>query len=153
MAVDLIVGNSSDPEVLAAHERVGMLRLASKEDARERAYEGFTLDEVRDIVGDANFFQARRIVEQHLGNLSGDERARVEREIRDDPMKMGNYWAEVAGLGNLPKDATAIDAEIAGIRKHMGNHGQPPYYKGPEADRLQLRYRALLRAKDATKAK
>ena len=52
--------------------------------------------------------------------------------------------------GDLGK---TIEAEIIEIKKHMVKHGQPPYYKGPEAEKMQARYRDLIAAQEKLKAK
>lgn len=39
-----------------------------------------------------------------------------------------------------------IETELATIKKHIANHGQPPYYKGPESEAMQARYLKLLDA-------
>ena len=52
--------------------------------------------------------------------------------------------------GDLGK---TIEAEIIEIQKHMAKHGQPPYYKGPESEKMKARYRDLLTAQEKLKAK
>lgn len=52
--------------------------------------------------------------------------------------------------GDLGK---TIETELAEIKKHMANHGQPPYYKGPEAEKMQARYRELIDAQKKLAAK
>ena len=139
----------ADPAIAVAQERVALLRQAEKEDAQERAYESFTEDQVRDVIGEANFFQAKRVVESHLASLSGDERARVEEELRHSPEKTVARWSEIVGLKDLPKDPKLIDAELVQIQKRM-REDRKGYFAD---DRMQIRFRALVRAKDATKAK
>jgi len=139
----------ADPAVLVAQERVALLRQAEKEDARERAYEGFTLDEVRDGLGEADFFQARRVVEEHLSKLPEADRERVAEALRHDPVAMAAYWGKIVGVSDISKDPKLIDAEIGEIQKRM-REDRKGYFAD---DRMQIRFRALVRAKDATKAK
>ena len=68
----------------------------------------------------------------------------MEREI--------NPFATVVP-GSTGDPGKNLETELTDIKKHMANTGQPPYWKGPEAEKMQARYRELIAAQQRMAAK
>jgi hypothetical protein len=148
---DLIVGGSNDPAVVAAQERVKLAREAEAEDRADRAATSFAEDIVRQEIGEADYSSARVVVQEYMRGLSPAERQALAHELKLDGTELLDADQLRAmgrrAIGEMPKDAAGVEAELAEIRKHMANHGRPPYYSGPGSAKMQLRYRLLLKAK------
>lgn len=101
------------------------------------------------------------IANNFLASIPGEARKRIVTAKTADGLHLGNdpdfiRWAvqqariiDPVGVvvpGASGNAAVAIDVEMEGIRKLMGDH-QSEYWKGPTAPRMQARYAELLRAK------
>lgn len=149
MMADLIVGQTSDPEVLAARERV---KLRSEADAEGRADQAATRlaeDMLRDDVGDVDFEQGRKLVRSYVAGLSAAERQALAKELKLDGSELLDY-GQLRELGRRalgplpdPKDSAGIETELEASRKRMREDPRGWYAD----DKAQMRYRALLRMK------
>lgn len=143
---DLIVGNSSDPEVLAARDRVAARREVEHEDRADVAATALGEDVLRQEMGVADFETGRRAVQTYLRGLTAAELQQIGKDLKADGSSLAtpDQMRKLAKLaiGELPTAPAEIKAELEASRERMRKD-----LRGWHADdRAQLRYRLLLRA-------
>lgn len=145
-------GVPHDAGVAEARERVRVNRELELEDRHDR---GLAEQVLRSELGEANFTQGKRMLEQHLAKLPAHERMRIQNATtRDgtpalsDPTTLKALANEA--LGPMPRTRAAAETEIAEMKTLMANR-KSKYWQGNDSDRLQLRYRQLLSATQGSK--
>jgi hypothetical protein len=129
----------TDPAVAAAQERVQHRRELDLSDVKDQELAQQVLHQA---VGDADFYQGRRMLEAYVASQPPNVRAELDAAgVQGDPQALLELANEA--LGELPSTPEGIDAELDAARKRMREDPKDWFAD----DRSQLRFRALLRAK------